>query len=97
LYINIAIQSYYFKPSQLDDGLDESPTVTVEEDNKLGKNRGILKPRWAFVKTHKVQYGSIQVTTLNRQQEATKWHIKACGVWERKVKILRNNQNCAWI
>ena len=49
--INIAIQTYNFKPSQLDDGLDESPTVTVEEDNKLGKNRGILKPSLAFVKT----------------------------------------------
>jgi hypothetical protein len=58
------------------EGLDESPTVTVGEDNK----------------TNKVQYGYIQVTTLTRQQEATKWHMKASGVWERKVKILGYNQ-----
>jgi hypothetical protein len=63
------------------EGLDESPTVTVGEDNK----------------TNKVQYGYIQVTTLTRQQEATKWHMKACGVKERKVKILGYNKNCAWI
>ena len=40
--------------AKLDDGLDESPTVMVGEDNnKLGKNRGILKPSWAFVETNK--------------------------------------------
>jgi hypothetical protein len=41
--------------AKLDDGLDESPTVMVGEDNKqktiFGKNRGILKHSWAFVKT----------------------------------------------
>ena len=40
--------------AKLGDGLDESPTVMVGETNKtkqkrkLGKNRGILKPSWAF-------------------------------------------------
>ena len=39
--------------AKLDDGLDESPTVMFGEDNnKLGKNRGILKPSWASVKTN---------------------------------------------
>ena len=43
--------------AKLDDGLDESPTVmvgdkTITTTNKLGKNRGILKPSWAFVKTN---------------------------------------------
>ena len=75
--------------AKLDDGLDESPTVTVGEDNKIGKTRGILKPSWAFVKTNKVQYGNIQVTSITRQQGAPKWHMQACGVWERKVIILR--------
>ena len=38
-----------------DEGLDESPAVMVVETNKkakLGKNRGILKPSWAFVETN---------------------------------------------
>ena len=40
-------------------GLDESPTVKVGEKqqqnkNQLGKNRGILKPSWAFVETKNV-------------------------------------------
>ena len=45
--------------AKLDDGLDESPTVMVEEDNnnKLGKNRGILKPSLAFIKNIKAQLG----------------------------------------
>ena len=39
--------------AKLDDGLNESPTVMVGEDNKqLGKNRGILKQSWAFVETN---------------------------------------------
>ena len=40
--------------AKLDDGLDESPTVMVGEDNnkQLGKNRGILKPSWAFVENN---------------------------------------------
>ena len=40
--------------AKLDNGLDESHTVMVGEDNthkKLGKNRGILKPSWPFVET----------------------------------------------
>ena len=39
---------------KLGDGLDESPTVMVGEaatTRQLGKNRGILKPGWAFVET----------------------------------------------
>ena len=41
---------------KLGDGLDESPIVMVGEKqmNKLGKNRGILKPSWAFVETKSV-------------------------------------------
>ena len=43
--------------AKLDDGLAESPTVMVVEtkqkqNKKLGKNRGILKPSWAFVETN---------------------------------------------
>ena len=37
--------------------LDESPTVMVGEatsKTKLGKNRGILKPSWAFVETNRL-------------------------------------------
>ena len=46
--------------AKLDDGLDESPTVMVGEDiNKLGKNRGILKPSWAFVETNNRGYLSL--------------------------------------
>jgi hypothetical protein len=45
-----------FNLAKLDDGLDESPTVMVIETkskkSKLGKNRGILKPSWTFVKTN---------------------------------------------
>ena len=42
--------------AKLDDGLNESPTVMVIETKKTketnnGKNRGILKPSWAFVET----------------------------------------------
>ena len=42
--------------AKLDDGLDESPAVMFGEDNnkQLGKNRGILKPSWAFVETNNV-------------------------------------------
>ena len=37
-----------------DDGLDESPTVMVVETKQQPcKNRGILKPSWAFVETNK--------------------------------------------
>ena len=40
--------------AKLDDGLDESLTVMVVEtkSKKLGNNRGILKPSWAFVETN---------------------------------------------
>jgi hypothetical protein len=43
--------------AKLDDGLAESPTVmVVDKKNKrkktiFVKNRGILKPSWAFVET----------------------------------------------
>jgi hypothetical protein len=40
--------------AKLDDGLAVSPTVMVVEtknNKKLCKNRGILKPSWAFVET----------------------------------------------
>ena len=48
MYINLA---------KLDDGLDKSPTVMVGEDNsnktrQFDKNRGKLKPSWAFVDTN---------------------------------------------
>ena len=40
------------KLAKLGDGLDESPTVmVVDRKQQLRKNRGILKPSWAFVKT----------------------------------------------
>jgi hypothetical protein len=46
--------------AKLDDGLAESPTVMVVEtknnNKKLGKNRGILKPSWAFVETNSVNF-----------------------------------------
>ena len=42
--------SVMFNLAKLDDGFDESPTVMVGEDTKQ-KNRGILKPSWAFVAT----------------------------------------------
>ena len=45
--------------TQLDDGHDKSPTVMVGEatnKTKLGKNRGILKPSWAFVKTKREKH-----------------------------------------
>jgi hypothetical protein len=40
--------------AKLDNGLTNSPTVLVgeKEEDKLGKNRGILKPSWAFVETN---------------------------------------------
>ena len=37
--------------------LDESPTVMVGEDNTQ-KNRGILKPSWAFVETYRISCGT---------------------------------------
>ena len=41
--------------AKLDSGLGKSPTVMVGEaknnNKKLGKNRGILKPSWALVET----------------------------------------------
>ena len=48
--------------AKLDDGVDKSPTVMVvenkeKEEEKLSKNRGILKPNWAFVETNKTQLG----------------------------------------
>ena len=46
--------------AKLGDGLDESPTVMVGETTtttrQLGKNRGILKPSWAFVKTKREKH-----------------------------------------
>ena len=44
--------------AKLDDGLDESKPNCYGwrgQNNKLGKNRGILKPSWAFVETKKTQ------------------------------------------
>ena len=42
----------YYNLAKLGDGLDESPTVMVGDNiTKLGKNRVILKPSWAFVET----------------------------------------------
>jgi hypothetical protein len=47
--------------AKLDDGLAESPTVIVVDKRQkrqkrqktiFGKNRGILKPSWAFVETN---------------------------------------------
>lgn len=41
--------------AKLGDGLDESPTVMVgdrKQKKNRGKNRGILKPSWAFVETN---------------------------------------------
>jgi hypothetical protein len=48
--------------AKLDDCLAKSPTVMVVDKktkNKtiFGKNRGILKPSWAFVETNKTQLG----------------------------------------
>ena len=38
--------------AKLGDGHDESPAVMVGDYNKkLGENRSILKPSWAFVET----------------------------------------------
>ena len=44
--------------AKIDDGLAESPTVMVGETNnktkttKIGENRCILKPSWAFIETN---------------------------------------------
>ena len=43
--------------AKLDNGLDESHTVMVGEDN-THKNRGILKPSWAFVETYRISCGA---------------------------------------
>ena len=51
-----------------DDGLNESPTVMVVETNKktkFGKNRGILKPIWAFVKTNTKNHCNIKNNFIN--------------------------------
>ena len=49
----MALQKYIFNLSKLGDGIDESPFVMVgDKQKKLGENRGILKPSWAFVKTN---------------------------------------------
>ena len=51
------MHQYNINLAKLDDGLNKSPTVMVGEaknnNNKMGKNRGILKPSWAFVETNK--------------------------------------------
>jgi hypothetical protein len=42
--------------AKLHDGIDKSPTVMVgdrKQKQKLGKNRGILKPSWAFIETNR--------------------------------------------
>ena len=45
--------------AKLGDGLNESPTVMVGDKKQkttvFGKNRGILKPSWTFVKTNKTK------------------------------------------
>ena len=53
------LQTVHFKITnnlaKLDDGLAKSPTVMVGETKnkqKMGENRGILKPSWAFVKAN---------------------------------------------
>ena len=50
----------YSTLAKLYDGLDESPTVMVrdkkQQTKKLGKNRGIRKPSWAFVETIKINH-----------------------------------------
>ena len=45
-----------FNQAKLNDGLAESPTVMVGETKttKNRKNRGILKPSWAFVETNNI-------------------------------------------
>ena len=51
-----------------DEGLDESPTFMVVETNKkakLGKNRGLLKPSWAFVETNTKNHCNIENNFMN--------------------------------
>ena len=53
--------------AKLDDGFDENPTVMFGEKQKtrqLGKNRGILKPSWAFVETNKQPHNLSKITQL---------------------------------
>ena len=45
--------------AKLGDGLNKSPTIMFGEARQLGKNRGILKPSWAFSKT-KIIYSIYQ-------------------------------------
>ena len=59
-------------------GLDESPTVKVGEKqqqnkNQLGKNRGILKPIWAFVETKKRQFVIYQTFRHLKQRVEELW------------------------
>ena len=49
------ISKYFVFVFKLGDGLNESPTVVVggqQKQKQLSKNRGILKPSWAFVETN---------------------------------------------
>ena len=53
--------------AKLGDGLDESRTVMVGEKQnkrKLGKNRGKLKPSWAFVETNILNLNQITSSVL---------------------------------
>jgi hypothetical protein len=48
---------HFVNLAKQDDGLAESPTVMVVETRnknkitKMGENRGVLKPSWAFIET----------------------------------------------
>ena len=57
--------------AKLDNGLDGSPTVMVGEEEKkrrrnkrekIGKNRGIIKPSWAFVETKSFNFPNTLIT-----------------------------------
>ena len=52
--------------AKLDDGLAESPTVMVVDKTKLGKNRGILKPSWAFGSQKKKNSACFLCSPLNK-------------------------------
>ena len=55
-YIREGLYKNIINLAKLDDGLAESPTVMVGDKQTktttFGKNRGILKPSWAFVETN---------------------------------------------
>ena len=71
--------------AKLDDGLDESP--------KLGKNRGILKPSWAFVKTKILD---MQHETLAESKWGPSYNIASVYlycIWTYKILLLPRTQN----